>query len=376
MTPKVSIILTSYNHEFFLRESIDSVLSQTYPDFELFIFDDQSTDTSWEIINSYHDKRIQAFQNPTNFGTCYIKDAIGDIYSGEFIGIHHSDDIWEPNKLEKQITYLEKHQEFAAIFTRARIINEKGEDFMDSDHFYFSVFNQPNRTRHEWLRHFFLKGNLLCNPSVIIRKAPFNQLRTIKGLYQLSDLSLWVQICLAFDIHILQEKLVRFRVRDNEANMSGNKPDSRIRHRYEMMKILDLYRNIPSPDDLVAIFPEAQKHLHPENRDVLYALGRVALEVSEEKPVRLFGLNLLFEAINNDSRAQALEIYQQFNLKSFMNLTGKMDLFSIEKINTLKEDLSKLKDHELFYSESRSWRLTEPLRKLMLLFRKTFGKKK
>jgi len=375
MTQKVSIILTSYNHDQFIRDSIESMLNQSYPHFELFILDDHSTDESWSIIQSYRDSRIHTYQNATNFGTCYIKDAFGDFPLGDYIAIHHSDDVWEQNKLEKQVSLLENHPQYAAVFSHAKIINDKGKDYSNTHNFYYDIFNQPNRSRHEWLRYFFMKGNVLCNPSAMIRKHQFLDLITHKGLYQLSDMSLWVQLCLLYEIHVIQEKLVRFRVHDDAANMSGNRPDTRMRHRFEITRILEFYKQINSTEDLLAIFPEAQFYLHQKNKDILYALGKVAVKISPEKTIQLFGLNLLYDALNDDTRARKLEKYQQFNLKEFVKLTGNIDIFSNEMINSLTQELDKRKERESFYSQSRSWRFTKPLRDLMSLWRKAIKKK-
>ncbi len=370
MPPKVTVLLTSYNHSQFIEDSINSVLNQTYPDFELIILDDHSTDSSWEIIQTYSDNRIRAIRNERNLGNCYIKDAIKDFSLCDFIAIHHSDDIWEPTKLEKQINSFKNHPECAALFSHAKIINESGEDFGDTHHYYYSIFDQPNRSRYQWLRLFFLHGNVICNPSALIRKKPFLNLVTLKGLFQLSDLSMWVQLCLKYEIYIIQQKLVKFRVRNDEANMSGNCPDTRIRHRYELIKIMDHYRHIPSAEDLLRIFPEAKAFIHPKNKDILYALGRVAVEISPDKPVQLFGLNLLYDALNDQLRASALEKYNHFNLKEFIKLTAKMDIYSLEANNKLAQELEQIKDRESYYSQSRSWRFTEPGRRLMSLWRK------
>ena len=102
--PKVSVILISYNHEKFIREAIESVLNQTFTDFELIIWDDASSDDSWAIINSYNDSRIKAFLNDeTRRGIYGINKAISEVASGEYLAIHHSDDVWASEKLQKQV---------------------------------------------------------------------------------------------------------------------------------------------------------------------------------------------------------------------------------------------------------------------------------
>ena len=103
---RVSVILTSYNHAKYLKEAIESVLNQTFSDFELIIWDDASTDESWQVITSYPDGRIQSFRNEVQKRAAFgVNKAISEIAAGEYIAIHHSDDIWEPQKLEKQVAF-------------------------------------------------------------------------------------------------------------------------------------------------------------------------------------------------------------------------------------------------------------------------------
>ena len=223
--PKVSVILTSFNHDKYLREAIDSVLDQTFGDFELIIWDDASSDNSWHLIKLYKDPRIVAFRNDhRKGGTFSLNRAISEFAQGQYIAIHHSDDAWEPNKLEKQVAYLDKHDEIGAVFTNATIIGEDSSLFTERNHFYFNIFNQPNRTRHEWLRFFFKYRNALCHPSILIRKVCYDTAGLYNiGILQYDDLDMWIRICLRYEIHILSEKLTRFRVRDNEANTGANR---------------------------------------------------------------------------------------------------------------------------------------------------------
>ncbi len=115
--PKVSIHLSSYNHERFIRQSIESALNQTFDDFELVIKEDASTDSSWEIIQSYTDPRIKTYRNLVNrekgFNSYFPE------FRGKYIAIHHSDDVWELNKLEKQVEFLDTHPQIGAVFSHS-----------------------------------------------------------------------------------------------------------------------------------------------------------------------------------------------------------------------------------------------------------------
>ena len=104
----VTVWLTSYNHEKYLRESIDSILAQTFSDFELYIIDDNSTDNSWEIIKSYQDHRIHCIHHEKNLGHSDL-EKLYPIFNTQYLAIAHSDDKWAPDKLEKQVAYLYAH---------------------------------------------------------------------------------------------------------------------------------------------------------------------------------------------------------------------------------------------------------------------------
>ena len=266
--PKVTVILTSYNHEKFIAEAIESVLNQTYTDFELIILDDASTDNSWNIIKSYNDPRIRAFKNTVNkLGD--FSEVFPDTVSGEYFAKHHSDDAWEPIKLEKQVAFLDSHPEISAVFTYVQIVDEAGEVLKKTDHPYYKVFEQPNRSRYEWLNYFFYVGNCLCHPSILIKRDCYENFDSRWGFHQLPDFDKWVRLCQKEEIYILQEKLVRFRVRDDELNTSGNRPDSRVRSQYELLQVLNQYRSISTVEELLKIFPSANIYINSNHNDIL-----------------------------------------------------------------------------------------------------------
>ena len=139
--PKVSVILTSYNHAKFICEAIESALGQTFSDFELIIIDDCSSDHSWDLIKQYSDSRIKTHRNEVNNGGVVgLNRAISEWARGEYIAIHHSDDIWEIDKLEKQCTYLDAHPQIGAVFTSVFPISEEGSPLVDDKTFLFQYF--------------------------------------------------------------------------------------------------------------------------------------------------------------------------------------------------------------------------------------------
>jgi glycosyltransferase involved in cell wall biosynthesis len=324
------VILTSYNHAKYLREAIESILNQTFTDFDLIIGDDASTDESWDIIQSYTDPRIiHTYRHKNNRESDIIGETVlSSLASNDYIAIHHSDDVWEPQKLEKQVSFLDQHPNVGAVFTWAQIIDEHGLFFTDERHFYYKIFDQPNRTRYEWLNHFFYRGNALCHPSVLIRKTCYAECGLYRyGFAQLGDFDMWVRLCLKYEIHVIPEKLVRFRVRSSDLNTSGDRQDTQIRGQFEFLQLLENYRNIPSIQELIKVFPNAEKYLKPQGHDLGFALGMVALESETYQSTELFGLNILFEILSDSGRAKKIKELYDFTYLDLIKETGKHDVF-------------------------------------------------
>lgn len=324
--PRVSIFMSSYNHAQYLREAVESVLAQTYRNFELIIVDDASTDESWAILQEYKDGRIKAIRNEENRNDKVMMNrVISEMAEGEFIAVHHSDNIWEVEKLEKQVAFLDAHPEVGAVFTRVLSIDENGDPLRDRTNFFYSIYDQPNRTRFEWLRHFFYHGNALCHPSVLIRRKCYEDCGLYRlGLQMIPDLDMWVRLCQRYEIHVLPEKLTHYRVPPHRGRASGVNPVSAAAYQYEFLHVLEHYRNI-AWEDLIRVFPQAVHYAKSENHDTEYALARVSLENTNHPVVRFFGLNLLFNALNDPVRSKQLEKLYGFTSREFYALRANQD---------------------------------------------------
>lgn len=361
--PKVSIILTSFNHEKYLNAAIDSALNQSFTDFELIIWDDASADNSWHLIRQYSDPRIKAFRNiEQKRGVWGINKAISEVAAGEYIAIHHSDDIWEKEKLEKQIQFLDGNSTVGAVFTRVQVIDECGDPFRDDGHFYSKIFEHPNRTRHEWLRHFFYNRNCLCHPSVMVRKACYQAV----GLYdrrlgQICDLEMWVRLCMKYDIHVLEMPLTRFRVRANEQNQSGTTSETHIRTYVEFQEVLRNYLKIPSMDELLSIFPDIKEISAPSNNHIPFLVARYAAEKGNFLH-RPFAFQTLYNILQDTETTNKLEDTYHFSYPDLIKLAGDKDCSRFHEVEFLKKEIVRIKS-------TYSWRLTKPFRVFTILKR-------
>lgn len=136
-SPKVSVILPAYNAERFLKESIDSILNQTFPDFELIILNDGSTDKTEEIILSYNDPRIRYIKNEQNLKLIKTLNKGIDLAKGKYIARMDADDISLPERFEKEVAYLESHPDVAVVSCFPYNMNMDGKLLGKSS--YFSV---------------------------------------------------------------------------------------------------------------------------------------------------------------------------------------------------------------------------------------------
>ena len=327
--PKVSIVIPAYNHEKYVRECVQSVLDQTYQDFEIIITDDGSSDGTVNVIKEFDDSRIQLYTHANNKGVCAtINNCIQKAVS-EYIAVLNSDDIWEPTKLEKQVKYLDSHPEIGAVFSKVVFIDEASDLIGFEKLPHSRTFEKENRSRYEWLKYFFFSGNCLCHPSILIRKKCHEDVGLYnKRMFNLHDLDMWVRLCFKYEIHIHDEKLVRFRIRADEANAGADTMPNRIRICFEHMQILNHYLAINDKEIFLKIFPEAEKYGVVEEEYIPYFLSRLALDVNH-RTWHLWGLQTLFDFLGQEDVAINLEKKYGFRYRDFYNLTAQHDIFNI-----------------------------------------------
>lgn len=387
--PKVSVLLSNYNGDKHLDESISSVLSQTYKDFEFIIVDDASTDSSRKVIENYHDKRIKKYYAEKNRNIAYSLNLALSMASGEYIARIDSDDVWELNKLEIQVQYMENHSECGACFTKVNIIDEYSNIANDMYDEYFQLFNSAeNKSQREWLRFFFYQGNCLRHPSVVIRR---NVLEHVGGYYHLAyvpaeDYELWTRIVMKYPIHILEEKLVRYRWEETVNKISG-KTDGRI---YAFPNIMMLTRkrimeNIDN-EDLVRYFKEDFINPESESQEELECeKAHILLRCSGDN-ANFLGLEKYEELLDNEKMLKVLEEKMEFSLSEYYKeyRTRNFDLLGeLEKakgdIRHLKADVEEkqkaienkqreVEQLQFLVDEvmsSTSWKVTSPLRRVM-----------
>ena len=196
----VSIIMPSYNTGRFIRESIDSVRNQTYKNWELIIVDDCSTDDTEKLVMSFSDPRILFLKNPVNSGAAVSRNYALREAKGEWIAFLDSDDIWAPQKLEKQILFMKTNN----YFFSATACDEIDED----DRLLGRITYRPKHITKLGMYLYCWVGCL-----TVMYHAPTVGLVQIANLSKNNDYALWLKVIKKVDCFCLNENLASYRVR-------------------------------------------------------------------------------------------------------------------------------------------------------------------
>lgn len=291
-TPLVSVVVASYNHAPFVQDCLRSALQQDIDSLEILVTDDGSSDDTAQQVAALADPRIHLHAFAQNRGACAaMNDAIRRS-RGRYIAVLNSDDLFLPGKLRRQIDFLEQNPHIGAVFGWPSFIDDQGQPFQDPAHKDHAVFHQPNRHRHQWLRHFFDHGNALCHPTALLRREVYQTV----GLYdprlaQVPDLDQWIRVCMRYDIHVLPEPLTAFRIRSGQQNASAARPEVVRRDAWERADILRHYLRLPLAQ-LLQVFPE----FTAQGASPAEQLARHALSLGTPFHQR-FALQAWFEAL-------------------------------------------------------------------------------
>jgi glycosyltransferase involved in cell wall biosynthesis len=215
----ISVLMPVYNAEKYLKQAIDSILHQTYIDFELLIFNDASTDKSLEIIKGYTDQRIKIINSPINTG--YVKHLNHglSIANGKYIARMDADDIAHPERFEKQLVVMEKNPNVGVCGSNIEIFGDRTEKL---------IFPETDK---DIFTRFFIHGNSIAHPSVMMRKNIIEKHRISynQSLEPAEDYDMWIRISEVAELYNIQEPLLEYRWHtSNESVLKKEKQDNHV----------------------------------------------------------------------------------------------------------------------------------------------------
>ncbi len=212
MMPKVSVIIPTYNSGHFLVEAINSVLDQTYKDIEVVVVDDGSTDNTREVLKSFGDRIKCIFQE--NQGAYAARNRGLKEAGGEFIGVIDHDDMWLPEKLEKQMKLFEKDPELGFVCSATHTINENGE--------ITGCWRRPKHCQDTF--DCLFETNFAFNLTGVIRRQCMDAVGGWDSSLKFAgDYDLWLRLAKRFRFQYLDEPLALYRIHEKSITQeSGN----------------------------------------------------------------------------------------------------------------------------------------------------------
>ncbi|NMG08966.1 glycosyltransferase [Brasilonema sp. UFV-L1] len=202
--PKVSVIIPAYNAIAYLKEAVESVLKQTFTDFEILIVDDGSSDGTVEWVSQIKDPRVRLISQQ-NQGSSGARNTGITAASGEYIALLDADDIWEPTKLEKQVRHLEENPSVGLVDTWTVLINQQGKSTG-------RVVVSHAEGDDVWKQLVQFKTVCACDSTPLIRRSCFETVGLFnRELPFLEDLDMWIRLAARYRFAVIKEVLVRYR---------------------------------------------------------------------------------------------------------------------------------------------------------------------
>lgn len=222
---KVSVIVPTYNRAHIITEAIDSILNQTFEDFELIVVDNESTDNTEEVIKSYADERIRYFKHQNN-GVVAVNRNYGiSKAQGQYIAFCDDDDLWMLEKLERQLLEFEKDKQVGLVCTNGIDFDSRGEHGKRS--------KAKLKDSHFTFESLIMRGNRIICSSVLVKRQVIDDVGMMDEspeIFTAEDYELWLRVAKQYKIKYIDLPLMKYRT---HAGAHGRKVSSEARERHK-----------------------------------------------------------------------------------------------------------------------------------------------
>jgi len=229
---KVSVVMPVFNAEKFIAEAIESVLSQSFKDFELVIIDDGSTDRSAEIISRFKDKRIIKLSNYQNLGLVPSLNKCLKISKGVYIARVDADDLNDKDRFRKQVDFLDKNSKYNLVGSNALLINDLGK----------IIGKIKNPEKDPKIRRDVIKwSNVVLHPSIMARRKDIEMVGSYRSFFNkgAEDYDLWFRLLSRGKFYNIQDNLIKRRYH-------GEACTRKFHFRVELMALIARLVNLPT----------------------------------------------------------------------------------------------------------------------------------
>lgn len=223
--PVVSIICPSYNAQCFISKTIQSVLNQTFKDFEMIIVDDHSNDKTVEIVRQFADPRIKLIVKETNSGAASCRNLALREANGKYIAFLDADDLWTKDKLEKQIHFMESNK-YSFSYSKYEEIDENDQPLG-------RIISGPKVITYRKFKHMDYVGCL----TVMYERSIYPDLQIPETLLKNNDYAMWLLLSKKAKCYLLNENLGYYR-RHVSGSISSGKKSKLFKHHMCLYKTL------------------------------------------------------------------------------------------------------------------------------------------
>lgn len=370
MQALLTVVVITYNHENYIKQCIESLLSQSFTQFELIIVDDESTDNTRKIIETFNDARI-IYHYQKNMGPSGATNTGIALAKTEFISLLSGDDMAYPHRLAHQYDYFIKHPQTAMLFGRCDIIDQNG--IVRVNHPLEQLFNQFTYSdRYRLFHHFFFGSNCLCAVTCMFRRSIVQEMGGFHyPSLQLQDFMLWFQCLKQFDITILEEKLAYYRVCDDGKNLSDKKNINRVF--FEQSCILEHILDHLDLDFFKKTFSKEMKN-DMISDPISFELEKAFLYLNHPHPeIKKIGMKKLFFLLQEEKYRNCFLEKYHLKFKDYFDLTGSVVFWDYDLKH--KYDQLNSKYAQLYSQTKRFLPIIQRLHKIKSFLRGRLNKK-
>lgn len=251
--PAVSVCITSYNHAQYLPETLDSVLSQDYDDFEIIVVDDGSTDNSPAILADYQRRypaKVHCYWHPdrANKGISASFNLAARQSKGTYVAWLGSDDLWLPGKLSAQVRLMSGQPELGMVYSPAFILDGAGRQ-------YPMLTIGGEYWEDTW--HRLLVSNYICASTILIRRSCLDDVGLLDEKLVFSDWELWIRIAAKYQVGIVPQPLAMYRIHGQNISVSSD-PQTRFNRR--MAVIESVFPQLPQSEQKLQRLASGEAH--------------------------------------------------------------------------------------------------------------------
>lgn len=344
--PKVSIALITYNQQDYVGGAIESILNQTYQNFEIIVGDDSSTDETANVVKSYKDERIKYFKTDYNIGINGNLNLVVSKASGDIIALIGGDDKLRDTYLELIVEHFGKMPEIAVLYPQLCAIDKNDKYIKGKDTHFWKT---SNKTKGEYIYQGFMDSNILPSPGMAMRRKVVETIFPLPySLVIFQDYAMQIDILInGFKGYVLDELLVDYRIFDDDRNISLNNSMAHNRAQMEIAPLMDYFLKIKDIELLRSVFKNeiTNTEIEPFSDTIPFFLGRMAL-LSPHFKRKEWGYHTIMKFLSDKSNFDIANKRYGFTFKDYLKLVKNLP--SLECAEIREKYVEKYKKYKTY----------------------------